>query len=526
MADGTDLIDTKHRPEGSPESKRVRAVSRRDVVAGGGIGLGLLGVGALIGHETPRLRHADTASSSSTTANESAPSSLPTSRSFVSTDLVAPSIEAWQGGQTSAGLLFLDPLRDKGFQGMIVDDLGEPIWIAPASAAVAEPLDMTTLDVQAYQGKPVLTYWSGRNQSGHGVGECRILDTSYRTVATVRADGDTRADMHEFKLTSKSTALIITYAKRRADLRGIGGPKDGYIFDCHAQEIDVATGKVLLDWSALDHVDVDETYLGLTQSAGHDGTTEKRAFDPFHLNSVDDNGDRLLISMRHTHTLYAIDRAAGTVLWRFGGKRSDFDIPEGADFAWQHDARWHGDNGISMFDNHYYSGPGQSQGLSFSIDETRKEAALKARLTYNRHRGTAMGNVQLQSGGNVLVGWGMDPAATEFDEHGTPVLEMTLPAASYRVRRRKWTATPGTRPAIAARKDGSNIAVHLSWNGATEVSQWKVISESTSSASKTVVAPRTGFETTVLIAPTDSVSAVALDKSGRVLGRTAAASAL
>src|SRR5699024_11714944 len=123
----------------------------------------------------------------------------------------------------------------------------------------------------------------------------------------------------------------------------------------HAQEVDVRTGAVLLDWVASQHIPIDETYLGLQQIKDHDGTTEKRAFDPYHLNAIDDDGDRLLLSVRHTHAIYAIDRTRGTVRWRFGGKRSDFQIPADAAVAWQHDVRRLPDGTITLFDNHYIS---------------------------------------------------------------------------------------------------------------------------------------------------------------------------
>ena len=48
-------------------------------------------------------------------------------------------------------------------------------------------------------------------------------------------------------------------------------------------------------------------------------------WDFFHINSVDLDGDgNLLVSGRSTHTVYKLDRS-GAILWRLGGKRSDFD---------------------------------------------------------------------------------------------------------------------------------------------------------------------------------------------------------
>ena len=49
-------------------------------------------------------------------------------------------------------------------------------------------------------------------------------------------------------------------------------------------------------------------------------------WDYVHLNSigVDPDGN-LLVSSRNTHTIYKIDRSSGQIIWRLGGKHSDFD---------------------------------------------------------------------------------------------------------------------------------------------------------------------------------------------------------
>jgi len=64
--------------------------------------------------------------------------------------------------------------------------------------------------------------------------------------------------------------------------------------------------------------------------------------------------------------------------------------------------------------------------------------------------------------------------------------------------------------------------VYLSWNGATEVSRWRInAGDSESTMQHAGSAPHTGFETTRRIAPAKVVSAEALDASGKVLGATA-----
>ncbi|MFJ8895338.1 arylsulfotransferase family protein [Leifsonia sp. NPDC102414] len=497
-------------PEPAPDQAQKRkttALSRRALITGGT----MLGVGvaaAAIAATRP-------GSGSSAATGQATPSASSTAqpvlRSFVSSDLTVPAITSWKTGTTAPGFVFVTQ-QVTGFNGAIVRENGEPVWIEPTKANV------TDLKVQTYRGEPVLTYWTGKSTGGHGAGQGKILDPTYATIATVSAGNGLDADLHEFNLTDRGTALVTVYATKPADLSSIGGPKNGYLYDCHVQEIDVETGKVLLDWDALDHIPVSETYLGLTQDAGHDGTTAGRAFDAYHLNAVEEDGDRLLVSARHTHTIYSIDRATGDVKWRFGGKKSDIAVQKDAVFAWQHDVRRHDDGTITLFDNHLYSGTdGASRGLKFSLDTGETTATLEQEYRYDNHLGTAMGSVQVLQNGNVLVGWGTDPAVTEFTAAGDAVYEATLGAISYRASRHAWVAHPTTAPSVAVRSEGDGMRVFASWNGATEVRSWRVLASTSGEPAPVGTVKRSGFETSLLVKQAQHVAVQALDANGEVL---------
>lgn len=483
-------------------------LSRRALIAGGGVVAA--GVAAAVFVATR-----------STAGSSPSPTSTPSTsdavmRRFHSTDLAVPAVTTRKTGTTAAGLVFVTQ-QVTGFNGLIMDDDGEPVWIEPTTA------NITDLRVQTYAGAPVLTYWTGKSTGGHGAGSGVILDATYARIATVSAGGDVDADLHEFALTDRSTALITVYETVPADLSPIDGPSDGYMYDCRVQEIDVATGEVLLDWKASDHIPVAETYLGLTQDAGHDGTTAGRAFDPYHLNAVDDDGDRLLVSARHTHAIYAVDRTTGEVLWRMGGRKSDVAVPEKAAFAWQHDVRVQDDGSITLFDNHYYSSSdgGSSRALRLRLDADESAATLVQEYTTGGHLGTAMGSAQVLPGGNVLVGWGTDPAVTEFTAAGEPVWEASLGGISYRAARAPWAAHPTTAPDVAAEAEAGGTRVYASWNGATEVASWRVLAATTGEQRAVGEIARSGFETSLLVPAATQVSVQALDANGAVLGTSA-----
>ena len=97
---------------------------------------------------------------------------------------------------------------------VIVASDGEPLWENPIADRVT-----TNFRVQSYRGSPVLTWWEGIIELGHGVGEYVIADSSYRTVRRVQAGRGLHGDLHEFLITPRGTALLTSYVVRRADLR-------------------------------------------------------------------------------------------------------------------------------------------------------------------------------------------------------------------------------------------------------------------------------------------------------------------
>ena len=135
--------------------------------------------------------------------------------------------------------VFIGPIAGPGqFGPMIVDNLGDLVWFLPLASGVA-----TNLQVQPYQGEPVLAWWEGKVllPGGYGEGECVLMDTSYRETTRIRAGHGLMADLHELFVTPEGTALITAYRLMEADLTSVGGPSRGTLLDSLLQEIDIAT---------------------------------------------------------------------------------------------------------------------------------------------------------------------------------------------------------------------------------------------------------------------------------------------
>jgi hypothetical protein len=386
-----------------------------------------------------------------------------------------------RGGGVAPGRLFLAPSSGPGEHGpLIVDDEGEPLWFRPTG------LPAMNFRAQTLHGKPVLTWWQALPGGGLGHGEHVVADASYRELARFPAGNGRPSDLHELLLTDRGTALVTSLEIRHRGARGLtmGGV---------VQEVEVPSARVVFEWRSLDHVSVDESY----SPVGY-------PWDYFHVNAVDVDADgHLLVSARNTWAVYKVHRRTGAVLWRLGGKHSDFALGAGARFAWQHDARSHeGGRVLSIFDN----GEKRSRGIVLALDTKRMRASLLHEYVHQPElHAHKLGSVQLLGNGDVLVGWGTDPHFTEFSAGGATRLDATLPRGgeSYRTLRFPWRGTPHAGPAAVVR----GATVYASWNGATDVAAWRIEPGGTT-------VRRTGFETAL---PARTGHVVALDARGRAL---------
>lgn len=418
---------------------------------------------------------------------------------------------------TSPEPVFIAPYNNPTGQAgaVIADNSGEPIWENPLAGRVT-----TDFRVQSYRGAPVLTWWQGEIELGHGVGEYVIADAAYRTIRTVQAGLGRRGDLHEFVITPRDTALLTSYRVTKADLSSVGGPRAGTIQDAMFQELDLATGDVLMEWHSLDHIPLSESYAPV----GED-------WDYAHINSVDldgdydgDKGDGLLVSARSTHTIYKLAQN-GSIVWRLGGKHSDFDMGPGTAFAWQHDARRQPDGTITVFDNGATPAVERlSRGLVLDVDEQAMTATLRRQYTRPPVLAGSQGSVQPLPNGNVFVGWGESPYVSEFDRSGRLLFDALLGSQyeCYRAFRLPWTGRPAEAPALAVSGGRGGVRAYASWNGATEVRTWRLLAgERPEQPTLTPVAHARadGFETAIAsLSRGPYFAAQALDAAGTPLG--------
>jgi Arylsulfotransferase (ASST) len=404
------------------------------------------------------------------------------------------------------GYIFIAP-KKKAEQGgpLILDNRGRMIWFLPVDRR-----GVTDFRVQRYHRKPVLTWWRGKSADGKRLGRYSIYDDHYRLITYVRPGHGLSGDMHEFKITPRNTALMTLSHTVRVKTRKV--------LEGALQEVDIRTGRVLFEWHSIGHVALTESYYRLPRNPD-------RTYDYFHINTIEvDRDGNYLVSARNTHTVYKINRKTGDVMWRLGGKRSDFELGKGVRFGWQHDVRRQADGTVTLFDNE--AAPKlrkQSRGLVLRVDERHKTVALLHSFVHTPPLvAVDQGNMQKLANGNYLVGWGHQPYVTEFGPHGKTLLDFRFGRTgvdSYRAYRFRWVGRPHSKPTVTV--EGNTL--YVSWNGATEVRGWQLLGGTEKKKLRPLATvPKTGFEAAIPL-PDDAawVAVRALDRLGHSLARSA-----
>jgi hypothetical protein len=417
----------------------------------------------------------------------------------------------------SPGYVFAAPYSGPGQDGpMIFDDSGQLVWFDPLPSGT----EATNLQVQQYEGQPVLTWWQGYiPPQGFGKGEEVIANSHYQPIAHVKAGNGRQVDLHDFDLNPNDTALLTVFNTIHCDLSSVGGPVGGAVTDGIFQELDLKTGLVRREWHSLDHVGLEASYSDAS------GAKVTWPYDYFHINSVIPTADgSTLISARNTWAVYELNTRTGQIVWTLGGKHSSFHMGPGTATAYQHDARELPDGTFTILDNGAVPKVHASRALHVALNMQRKTATRISEYTHSPPlTAGSQANYQTLPNGNVFVGWEV-PYFSEYSPSGKLLFDAHLPGAneSYRAYRFGWTGIPSNQPAITA---GASSAagpptIYVSWNGATGVASWRLLAgASPANLVPLQTVPRAGFETAITpSSPARYMAAQALNGAGALIG--------
>ena len=139
-----------------------------------------------------------------------------------------------------------------------------------------------------------------------------------------------------------------------------------------------------------------------------------RLFDYFHINSIDVDADGdLLVSARNTWAVYKIARRDGRVVWRLGGKKSDFALGRGTPAS--PGSTMPATTATAARSPSSTTAPRRRSSRSRGRSRSRSTCSGSARRSCSAYTHSPplsahiFGSVQTQPNGNVFVGWGAEP---------------------------------------------------------------------------------------------------------------------
>lgn len=219
-----------------------------------------------------------------------------------------------------------------------------------------------------------------------------------------------QARFHDLVPEADGSVWLLCDETRSIDLTDDSGVVTARVSGTNVQHVS-ADGSLLMRWSPFDHFAI--TDLDAAERTGP-------AVNWTHGNAIDfDTDGNILVSFRNLNEVTKIDANSGTVLWRMGGVRNEFEFVGASPppFVHQHGVRAAGDGTILLLDN---SGSDQeSRAERYLIDADGRTATLVR--SYGSEPGVLTpvgGSVQNLPGGRTLVSFGTQGRVEEYDADG------------------------------------------------------------------------------------------------------------
>lgn len=317
----------------------------------------------------------------------------------------------------------------------IFDRDGAPVWWMERST---KPHDAKLMP----DGNLAWSTFTNGGFASHSVPyeEHRLDGSLVRRIGAVGAP----TDGHDLEVLPNGHYLTLSYVPRDGvDLSKYGGARRSTVVDAEVQEV-TPRGKRVWRWSSRDHIALDESAPFMDSIVhGPVKTADGRlAHDLVHVNSVEPDGDSVLISMRQTDSVYKVSRRTGAIEWKLGGTHTSKSlaltnvIDPANVMTGQHDARLLPDGTLTVHDNRTLSGE-HPRAIRFSIDEASRTATLVEEVTdpltpYSN----CCGGARRLAGGNWVAAWGASGIVEEQTAAGRRLFALNFgghkAAHSYR----------------------------------------------------------------------------------------------
>jgi hypothetical protein len=259
--------------------------------------------------------------------------------------------------------------------------------------------------------------------------EHRLDGTLVRTLQTQGSP----TDMHDAVLMPNGHYLMDTYKRRCCvDLREHGGPKDAVVYDGEIQEL-TPDGQVVWSWNSKDHFKLSETtWWEKIDKDESKFPPSARGYDLVHINSMEPDGDGVVVSARFIDAVFRIDRSTGKIDWKLGGTHRSASLKVENDplspkpLDGNHDARVYPGHSVTVHDNGTLAHR-HPRALRYRIDTKKRTAKLiEAFEPAEYPRSGWGGSARKLPAGNWVVYWGGDDRMSEITPRHKKVLDLTF----------------------------------------------------------------------------------------------------
>jgi len=255
-----------------------------------------------------------------------------------------------------------------------------------------------------------------------------------RTVRVLKTIG-TPTDFHDMEQTPEGNYLLDSYSRRpNVDLTSVGGPKHATVYDAEIQEL-TPDGKRVWVWNSKNHIPLSESLWWQTviRVQGNRPSGERR-YDAVHINSMEPDGNGIIVSARYLDAVFRIDRTTKRITWKLGGTKRPESLTIKGDplgkrpLGGNHDARLYGDHTLTVYDNGAAGQPNPDRpprAVRYRIDTKTHTATLLESLREPAvHRSGWGGGARKLPHGNWVVNWGATNLMTERTPANKHVIEI------------------------------------------------------------------------------------------------------
>ena len=271
-----------------------------------------------------------------------------------------------------------------------------------------------------------------------GAGYAVIADSNLNTLQQVNfipyASGifpsNQGLDDHEFILISDSDYITLTYLwKFPNNIPAYLNPASNVSILAPVIE-EVRNGSVVFHWDGSN--DTSFYANSIFDNNFQDTATPQ---DYMHMNSIyiDPTDSNLICSMRHQDQIIKINKQTGAVMWRLGGKNSNFALTSDQQFLFQHDCTLTDSNQtLLMFDNGSATTRPYSRICEFQLNFTNYTINSFKYFDIPEPFTELTGSVQ-KIGNHYFIGGGTAQYMLEVDYNtGQKIIEFDGNLASYR----------------------------------------------------------------------------------------------